>query len=61
MSRKDRLHEYRSSMDAVADGTEAGLRIYLQIIAMLIVTVALVALATWPSLDTCCRPCSAPR
>lgn len=38
-------HEYRSSMDAVSDGTEAGLRIYLQIIAMLIVTVALVTLA----------------
>ena len=38
-------HEYRSLMDAVADGTEAGLRIYLQIIAMLIVTVALVTLA----------------
>ncbi len=38
-------HAYRSSMDAVADGTEAGLRIYLQVIAMLIVTVALVSLA----------------
>ncbi len=38
-------HEYRSSMDAVADGTEAGLKIYLQVIAMLIVTVALVTLA----------------
>jgi CNT family concentrative nucleoside transporter len=38
-------HEYRSSMDAVTDGTEAGLRIYLQIVAMLIVIVALVTLA----------------
>ena len=37
-------HEYRSTMDAMADGTENGLRIYLQIIAMLLVTVALVAL-----------------
>ncbi len=38
-------HEYRSSMDAVAHGTEDGLKIYLQIIAMLIVTIALVSLA----------------
>ena len=37
--------EYRSSMDAIAHGTEGGLKIYLQIIAMLIVTIALVALA----------------
>jgi CNT family concentrative nucleoside transporter len=36
--------EYRSTMDALADGTEKGLKIYLQIIAMLLVTVALVAL-----------------
>ena len=36
---------YRSSMDAVARGTEDGLKIYLQILAMLIVMVALVALA----------------
>ena len=36
---------YRSSMDAIAQGTEDGLRIYLQIIAMLIVMIALVALA----------------
>ncbi len=36
---------YRSSMDAVARGTEDGLKIYLQIIAVLIVMVALVALA----------------
>jgi len=38
-------HRYRSTMDAMADGTENGLKIYLQIIAMLLVTVALVALA----------------
>jgi CNT family concentrative nucleoside transporter len=35
---------YRSTMDAMARGTEDGLRLYLQIIAMLIVTTALVAL-----------------
>jgi CNT family concentrative nucleoside transporter len=36
---------YRSSMDAVATGAEDGLKIYLNIIAMLIVMIALVALA----------------
>ena len=36
---------YRSTMDAMAQGTENGLKIYLQIIAMLVVTTALVALA----------------
>ena len=36
---------YRSSMDAIARGTEDGLKLYLGIIAMLIVMVALVALA----------------
>ena len=36
---------YRSSMDAISHGTEVGLKIYWQIIAMLIVVVALVALA----------------
>src|SRR5581483_1424906 len=36
---------YRSTVDAMARGTEDGLRLYLQIIAMLIVTTALVALA----------------
>ena len=35
---------YESSMDALAQGTQDGLRIYLGIIAMLIVVVALVAL-----------------
>jgi CNT family concentrative nucleoside transporter len=37
--------KYRSSMDAIARGTEDGLKIYLQILAMLIVMVALIALA----------------
>jgi CNT family concentrative nucleoside transporter len=37
--------EYRSSMDAITRGTEDGLRLYLGILAMLIVMVALVALA----------------
>ncbi|HEU0160839.1 MAG TPA: nucleoside transporter C-terminal domain-containing protein [Rhizomicrobium sp.] len=37
--------QYRSTMDAMAQGTEDGLKIYLQILAMLIVTTALVALA----------------
>ncbi|HEY0266798.1 MAG TPA: nucleoside transporter C-terminal domain-containing protein [Rhizomicrobium sp.] len=36
---------YRSTMDAMAQGTEDGLKIYLQIIAMLVVTTSLVALA----------------
>jgi len=36
---------YRSTMDAMARGTQDGLKLYLQIIAMLIVTTALVALA----------------
>ena len=36
---------YRSSMDAVARGTEDGLRLWLAIVAMLLVIVALVALA----------------
>jgi CNT family concentrative nucleoside transporter len=37
--------KYRSSMDAVSHGTEVGLKIYWQIIAMLVVVVALVTLA----------------
>jgi CNT family concentrative nucleoside transporter len=36
--------EYSSSMDAVARGTEDGLKLYLGVIAMLLVMVALVAL-----------------
>ncbi|MBI1211090.1 MAG: nucleoside:proton symporter [Alphaproteobacteria bacterium] len=36
---------YRSSMDAVAKGAEDGMKIYLNIIAMLVVMIALVALA----------------
>jgi CNT family concentrative nucleoside transporter len=35
---------YRSSMDSIAHGTEEGLKLYWQIIAMLVVVVALVAL-----------------
>jgi CNT family concentrative nucleoside transporter len=35
---------YRSSMDAIARGTEDGLKLYLGIVAMLLVMVALVAL-----------------
>jgi concentrative nucleoside transporter, CNT family len=37
--------KYRSSMDAVARGTEDGLRLWLGIVAMLLVIIALVALA----------------
>src|SRR6185503_9053450 len=37
--------EYSSSMDAIAKGTEDGLKLYLGVIAMLLVMVALVALA----------------
>jgi len=37
--------EYHSSMDAIARGTEEGLKIWLSIVAMLLVIVALVALA----------------
>jgi len=37
--------EYRSSMDAIARGTEDGLKLWLAIVAMLLVVVALVALA----------------
>ncbi|HEX3483676.1 MAG TPA: nucleoside transporter C-terminal domain-containing protein [Micropepsaceae bacterium] len=36
---------YRSSMDAIARGTEDGLKLFLGIVAMLLVMVALVALA----------------
>jgi concentrative nucleoside transporter, CNT family len=36
--------EYRSSMDAIARGTEDGLKLYLGVVAMLLVMVALVAL-----------------
>ncbi|MDE2181491.1 MAG: nucleoside:proton symporter [Alphaproteobacteria bacterium] len=37
--------KYHSSMDAISHGTEVGLKIYWQIIAMLVVVVAIVALA----------------
>ena len=36
---------YRSTMDAMAQGTENGLNVYLKIIAMLVVTTSLAALA----------------
>ena len=42
--RQESVH-YRSTVDAMARGTQDGLNLYLQIIAMLIVTTALVALA----------------
>ncbi len=44
VSQVDEEHKYHSTMDAMARGTEDGLRIYLQIVAMLIVTTALVAI-----------------
>ncbi|HJW40701.1 MAG TPA: nucleoside transporter C-terminal domain-containing protein [Rhizomicrobium sp.] len=44
MSETDPSHKYHSTMDAMARGTQDGLNIYLQIVAMLIVTVALVAI-----------------
>lgn len=44
LSAKEESVQYRSTMDAMARGTEDGLKLYLQIIAMLIVTTALVAL-----------------
>ncbi len=43
-SQVDEAHKYHSTMDAMARGTEDGLKIYLQIVAMLIVTTALVAI-----------------
>ena len=45
LSEQDESIKYRSTVDAMARGTEDGLKLYLQIIAMLIVTTALVALA----------------
>ena len=45
LSAQEESVHYRSTMDAMARGTEDGLKLYLQIIAMLIVTTALVALA----------------
>jgi CNT family concentrative nucleoside transporter len=44
LSTQEESVRYRSTMDAMARGTEDGLKLYLQIIAMLIVTTALVAL-----------------
>jgi len=45
LSEKQESVHYRSTMDAMAQGTEDGLKIYLQILAMLIVTTSLMALA----------------
>jgi CNT family concentrative nucleoside transporter len=45
LTQQEESVRYRSTMDAMARGTEDGLKLYLQIIAMLIVTTALVALA----------------
>src|SRR3569833_231227 len=44
LSEQDESVHYRSTMDAMARGTEDGLRLYLQIIALLFVFSALVAL-----------------
>ncbi len=45
LNEKEASVHYRSTMDAMARGTEDGLKLYLQIIAMLVVTTSLVALA----------------
>jgi CNT family concentrative nucleoside transporter len=45
LDEKEASVHYRSTMDAMARGTEDGLKLYLQIIAMLVVTTSLVALA----------------
>jgi CNT family concentrative nucleoside transporter len=45
LNEKEASVHYRSTMDAMAKGTEDGLKLYLQIIAMLVVTTSLVALA----------------
>jgi CNT family concentrative nucleoside transporter len=45
LTEKQETVQYRSTMDAMAQGTEDGLKIYLQILAMLIVMTSLMALA----------------
>ena len=45
LSAQEESVHYRSTMDAMAQGTEDGLKIYLQILAMLIVMTSLMALA----------------
>ncbi len=45
LNEKQASVHYRSTMDAMARGSEDGLKLYLQIIAMLVVTTSLVALA----------------
>ncbi|HEY0104790.1 MAG TPA: nucleoside transporter C-terminal domain-containing protein [Rhizomicrobium sp.] len=44
MADRDAGHKYHSTMDAMAKGTTDGLNIYLQIVAILIVTTALVSI-----------------
>lgn len=44
ITQTDDAHKYQSTMDAMARGTEDGLKIYMQILAMLIVVTALVAI-----------------
>ncbi|MBV9420955.1 MAG: nucleoside:proton symporter [Alphaproteobacteria bacterium] len=44
VSQTDDAHKYQSTMDAMARGTEDGLKIYMQILAMLIVVTAIVAI-----------------
>ncbi|HXC54707.1 MAG TPA: nucleoside transporter C-terminal domain-containing protein [Rhizomicrobium sp.] len=44
VSQTDETHKYHSTMDAMARGTEDGLKIYMQILAMLIVVTAIVAI-----------------
>ena len=44
VSQTDETHKYQSTMDAMARGTEDGLKIYMQILAMLIVVTAIVAI-----------------
>ena len=45
LTEKQETVHYRSTMDAMSQGTEDGLKIYLQILAMLIVMTSLMALA----------------
>lgn len=44
VSQTDEAHKYQSTMDAMARGTEDGLKIYMQILAMLVVVTAIVAI-----------------
>jgi CNT family concentrative nucleoside transporter len=44
VTQTDETHKYQSTMDAMARGTEDGLKIYMQILAMLVVVTAIVAI-----------------